>query len=69
MGAFRQEKSEASSDLKIAHFHLGLIDFDFDISFAPVEAVQPCHRHHGARCGSRLLHVHRELSGGFQLRR
>ena len=41
MGAFRQEKSEASSDLKIAHFHLGLIDFDFDIPFASVEAMQP----------------------------
>ena len=69
MSTLRQEEGKASGDLKIAHLHLGLIDFDFAIPFASVEAMQPGHRHHRTRRGSRLLHVHRELSGGFQLRR
>jgi hypothetical protein len=69
MGAFRQEESEAPSDPKIAHFHLGLIDFDFDIPFTPVEAVQPRHHHYCTRRGSRLIHAHRERSRGFQMRR
>jgi len=62
MGTLLQEEGEASGNLKIAHFHLGLLHIDLDIAFASVEAVQPCHRHHGARCGSWLLHIHCERS-------
>ena len=68
MGAFRQEEGEASGDLKIAHLHLGLLDFDLDIAFASVEAMQPRHCHDRSRSSSQLFRVHRERPRGLQLR-
>ncbi|MFP6741433.1 MAG: hypothetical protein VCD33_07390 [Alphaproteobacteria bacterium] len=69
MGTLRQEEGEASGYFEIAHFHLGLIDFDFYIPFASVEAMQPRHRHDRTSRCSRLLRIHCKLSRGFQLRR